>query len=107
MKTPTLTKEEEKVAGEFIELMKKNYFYGMNIGTENTVKEFLNKAIATLKHNAVKVERKHLKRANELLRSAYHIAVKEGKNTNWEAFIKKAEEELLEQHIILNPNHNE
>jgi hypothetical protein len=34
---------------------------------------------------------------NELLRSAYQIAQREGKNTNWEAFSNNLEKELLKQ----------
>lgn len=35
--------------------------------------------------------------ANELLRSAYQIAEREGKDTNWEAFKNNLRTELLKQ----------
>jgi len=37
------------------------------------------------------------KAANELLRSAYQIAEREGKDTNWEAFKNNLQAELLTQ----------
>lgn len=36
-------------------------------------------------------------KANELLRSAYAIADRDGKNTNWEAFRNQLRKELLTQ----------
>lgn len=38
-----------------------------------------------------------LKNANELLRSAYAIACREGQDTNWDAFKQRVEEALLDQ----------
>jgi hypothetical protein len=35
--------------------------------------------------------------ANDLLRSAYSIAIKEGKDTNWEAFENSVRKELMSQ----------
>lgn len=37
------------------------------------------------------------KAANELLRSAYQIAERQGKDTNWEAFKNNLQSELLKQ----------
>lgn len=36
--------------------------------------------------------------ANSLLRSAYQIALREGKETNWEAFKGRVYEELVREH---------
>jgi hypothetical protein len=38
-----------------------------------------------------------LKGQNALLRSAYQIAEREGKNTNWKAFLNNLREELTKQ----------
>ena len=38
-----------------------------------------------------------LTEANDLLRSAYQIAIREGVNTNWEAFQTRLEEVLVKQ----------
>ena len=38
-----------------------------------------------------------IKESNELLRSAYAIASREGKNTNWDAFRKNVEKVLVSQ----------
>jgi hypothetical protein len=38
-----------------------------------------------------------MERYNELLRSAYAIAEREGKQTNWSAFKNRLREELLKQ----------
>lgn len=42
-----------------------------------------------------------LKNANELLRSAYQIAVRLGRETNWDAFIGRLEEALKRQAAVL------
>lgn len=39
--------------------------------------------------------------ANSLLRSAYSIAQREGKDTNWEAFANNVKQYLLQMHGLL------
>jgi len=48
-----------------------------------------------------------LSKSNELLRSAYQIAQREGKNTNWEAFINNLRKELLVQAGLSEDETNE
>lgn len=43
-----------------------------------------------------------LKNANEICRSAYQIAAREGKNTNWEAFKNQCEKSLEIQLDVIN-----
>jgi hypothetical protein len=43
-----------------------------------------------------------LTEANDLLRSAYKIAERAGKKTNWTAFKKRLEVALIEQSKLLN-----
>src|SRR5690348_443154 len=47
-----------------------------------------------------------LKKANEVLRSCYQVAAREGKETNWEPFLKTIDNILKEQHEILYPTKN-
>jgi hypothetical protein len=42
-----------------------------------------------------------LKNANEMCRSAFQIAQREGKDTNWEAFKNRLHESLIIQHNVL------
>lgn len=44
--------------------------------------------------------------ANELCRSAYHIALRKGERTDWEAFIRRLGESLLTQNDFIQPNDN-
>lgn len=44
---------------------------------------------------------------NQLLRSAYQIAKRKGLNTNWEAFEKSLEKELMLEAGLLNENYDE
>lgn len=44
-----------------------------------------------------------LRQANNLLRSAHEIALRDGKSTNWEAFRNRVHEGLLAQHEYLYP----
>ncbi len=46
----------------------------------------------------------HLRETNEVLRSAYQIAQRGGKETNWAAFTKRLEGVLKRQHALLYPN---
>ena len=43
-----------------------------------------------------------LRDANELLRSAYEIASRDGVNTNWDGFKKQLEKILIRQAELLN-----
>jgi hypothetical protein len=52
-----------------------------------------------LKENEILRER--LKAANEVLRSAHSIAVREGKDTNWRAFLEKVKAEIVAEHEIV------
>jgi uncharacterized protein YeaO (DUF488 family) len=45
---------------------------------------------------------KTLRSSNEVLRSAYQIALRSGKNTHWKEFTIRVEDELKEQHHILS-----
>ena len=47
-----------------------------------------------------------LTEANELLRSAYAIAEREGDDTNWKAFKNSLEQLLLKQSLVLNNTDN-
>ncbi len=40
---------------------------------------------------------------NELLRSAYSVALRKGQNTNWKAFTKLLRKELGREHKIMFP----
>lgn len=42
--------------------------------------------------------------SNELLRSAFQIAQRQGKDTNWEAFENNLKKELLKQAGFINNN---
>jgi hypothetical protein len=44
--------------------------------------------------------------ANTLLGSAYQIAQRKGKDTNWTAFTKRLKRELNRQHKLLYPKTN-
>lgn len=46
----------------------------------------------------------HLPEANQLLRSAYEIAMRGGADTNWEAFAASVRKELFEQAGIADLN---
>lgn len=50
------------------------------------------------------VEREILKKPNEALRSAYQIAKREGKDTNWDIFTHYLENELEREHKIMYPS---
>jgi len=43
-----------------------------------------------------------MRETNELLRSAYQIASREGKNTNWKSFKNNLERALLNQAAVLS-----
>ena len=47
---------------------------------------------------------KILTEANELLRSAYQIAKREGESTNWEAWINQLKSGLNDQHALMHPS---
>lgn len=47
--------------------------------------------------------RKALESANEICRSAFAIADREGKTTNWEAFRSRTKDSLALQHSVLFP----
>jgi hypothetical protein len=50
---------------------------------------------------------KMLTNANELLRSAYQIAKREGESTNWEAWVYQLKNGLDDQHAVMHPSgHN-
>jgi len=46
----------------------------------------------------------HLIKANSVLRSAHEIALRKGKDTNWDAFLKTVEKELTREHKLIYPN---
>lgn len=52
---------------------------------------------AVLKAEIITCQDNKMTEANELLRSAYQIAQREGKDTNWPAFIQNVERELMLQ----------
>ena len=86
MKTLT-PQENEEIEKSFGYLTAENIEKGSV--TPLNIIDLIKQSAATIKNNAVEKEREHLKQANELLRSAYHIATSECKKTNWKAFIKK------------------
>ena len=45
-----------------------------------------------------------LKNANQICRSAYQIALRDGKDTNWEAFKAQCEKSLEIQMDVINNN---
>ncbi len=64
-----------------------------------------------VQHNAFKNLSKEelmsaLKEANEMCRSAYSIAERQGKETNWDAFSAKLSKQLDVQHKIIYPKHD-
>lgn len=46
--------------------------------------------------------RDRLDDANDLLRSAYQIAKRNGADTNWPAFVKRLEGELIAESVLIN-----
>lgn len=46
---------------------------------------------------------KEMKSSNELLRSAYQIALRKGADTNWEAWLVQLGKELERQHKVMFP----
>ena len=48
-------------------------------------------------------EREQWKEANELLRSTHSIAERKGKEVNWGGFLKRINEELKREHVIMYP----
>lgn len=50
---------------------------------------------------------KMLGQANSLLRSAYKIAERQGRKTNWSAFQKRVHAALEKQHDVLNDYHDD
>lgn len=44
-----------------------------------------------------------LEQANQLLRSTYAIAMREGANTNWQTFQQQVKTVLANQHYLLYP----
>ncbi len=49
-------------------------------------------------------EKEGAKKSNDILRSMYQIAARGGKETNWEAFMVRLEDELKRQHHIMHPS---
>lgn len=47
-----------------------------------------------------------LKEANEVLRSAHHIAMREGMETNWAGFLQRVQDVLANQHALLVKDHD-
>ena len=42
--------------------------------------------------------------ANEVMRSMYQIAIREGRDTNWPPFIERLKKELQVQHELMYPD---
>lgn len=57
--------------------------------------------IATARTSGEEELLRALRKANEMLRSAYQIASRKGKETNWESFTKCLEGELVAEHDTL------
>ena len=66
------------------------------LAAQETISEIQQLAIAD---NKIRMEE-----ANSLLRSAYQVALREGKETNWEAFKKCVYKELVIEHKIMYPS---
>jgi hypothetical protein len=62
--------------------------------------------VALLQMAADEIERltsrDRLRAANDLLRSAYQIAVRDGSETNWPAFLRRLESELVAESVLIN-----
>lgn len=48
--------------------------------------------------------REALAEANEVLRSAYQIAARQGRDTNWDVYIERLHDVLAKQHAIMYPD---
>ena len=55
----------------------------------------------------MKSDREMIERSNDMLRSAYQIAEREGVSTNWKAFKARLMEVLVEQSLYLNNTSHE
>lgn len=51
----------------------------------------------------VELLRAALKEANDVLRSTWQIAAREGKDTNWETFASRVHVVLMAQHRLMHP----
>lgn len=70
--------------------------YSLTFGERGSVERNIISSLLSL-HDKKLAEK--IKSQNELLRSAYQIAARRGKETNWDAFIIRLEEELAAQVI--------
>lgn len=59
-------------------------------------------AIENIMRLIAQAEVRLLEKPNELLRSAYQIALREGSETNWQAFTKQLKAELDREHQIIS-----
>lgn len=55
----------------------------------------------------MKTDTELLKDANELIRSFYQVTARSGKETNWDALMKRIETILEEQHLRLKDEKHE
>lgn len=80
----------------------------MNIGQEEAIQALVDlrfnyKAEIEMASVTIAALRSVLENANEICRSAFSIAGREGNTTNWEAFYSRTKESLALQHRTLFP----
>ena len=101
--------ELEKFTERIIEGLKKQIGYSQQLTREN---ERLQDLILAHENDLVllavcgKLERAEaeIKESNDLLRSAFMIAKRDGKETNWEAWRKQLDIALARQHAMMYGN---
>lgn len=67
-------------------------------------KDATQEILALIQSERKEAERLALKEPNDLLRSAYQIALRGGKDTNWQSVEARLADELEREHKIMYPN---